>query len=91
VKTLLLPGLPEKGDVSDWLDAAHTLDELQRLAREASKHQEQQPDFAPIPWVYRDPTTIPPREWLLGTTLLRSYATVLGSTGGVGKTAYAIA
>ena len=47
--------------------------------------------FAPIPWVYRDPATIPPREWLLGTTLLRGYATVLGSTGGVGKTAYAIA
>jgi putative DNA primase/helicase len=35
VKILLLPNLPPKGDVSDWLDAAHTLDELQRLAREA--------------------------------------------------------
>jgi RecA-family ATPase len=35
VKVLLLPGLPVKGDVSDWLDAAHTIDELERLAREA--------------------------------------------------------
>jgi hypothetical protein len=35
VKVLLLPGLPEKGDVSDWLDAGGTVDELERLAREA--------------------------------------------------------
>jgi RecA-family ATPase len=42
-------------------------------------------------WVYRDPTEIPPREWVLGTTLLRGYASILGSMGGVGKTAYAIA
>jgi hypothetical protein len=35
VKVLLLPGLPPKGDVSDFLDAAHTLDELERLAKEA--------------------------------------------------------
>jgi hypothetical protein len=47
--------------------------------------------FAPEPWIWRDPTTLPPRQWLVGTTLLRGYATVLGSMGGVGKTAYAIA
>jgi putative DNA primase/helicase len=35
VKVLLLPGLPEKGDVSDWLDRdGNTVEELQRLARE---------------------------------------------------------
>jgi RecA-family ATPase len=48
-------------------------------------------DLAPEAWAYRDPATIAPRQWLLGTTLLRGYATVLGSMGGVGKTAYAIA
>ncbi len=26
-----LPGLPEKGDVSDWLDMGHTVEELERL------------------------------------------------------------
>jgi putative DNA primase/helicase len=30
-----LPGLPEKGDVSDWLDAGGTVVELQRLAKDA--------------------------------------------------------
>ena len=39
VKVLLLPGLPPKGDVSDWLDAGNTIEELQRLAREAPEYE----------------------------------------------------
>jgi len=35
VRWLELPGLPEKGDVSDWLDAGGTVDELLALADEA--------------------------------------------------------
>lgn len=31
VRVVLLPGLPLKGDVSDWLDAGGTLDELQEI------------------------------------------------------------
>jgi hypothetical protein len=42
VKTLELPGLPEKGDVSDWLDAGHTVAELLELAEEA-------PQWSPDP------------------------------------------
>jgi len=30
VKVVNLPGLPDKGDVSDWLDAGHTKEELER-------------------------------------------------------------
>jgi hypothetical protein len=41
VKVLLPPGLPPKGDVSDWLDAGHTIDELQQQAREAPDYQPQ--------------------------------------------------
>lgn len=32
VRTLVLPGLPDKGDVSDWLDAGGTVEELLVLA-----------------------------------------------------------
>lgn len=32
VKVISLPGLPSKGDVSDWLEAGHTVDELVALA-----------------------------------------------------------
>jgi len=34
VKILALPGLPEKGDVSDWLEAGGTAEELRQLAEE---------------------------------------------------------
>jgi energy-coupling factor transporter ATP-binding protein EcfA2 len=40
VKVVHLPGLPPGGDVSDWLDAGHTKDELIRLAKAA-------PDWTP--------------------------------------------
>jgi len=35
VTVLELPGLPPKGDVSDWLDAGHTIEELRELAGKA--------------------------------------------------------
>jgi putative DNA primase/helicase len=35
VKTLDLPGLPEKGDVSDWLDAGGNVEQLRALAAAA--------------------------------------------------------
>jgi putative DNA primase/helicase len=40
LRILELPGLKSKGDVSDWLDAGGTREELERLAAEA-------PDFQP--------------------------------------------
>src|SRR4051794_21221986 len=42
VKVLELPGLPEKGDASDWLAAGHTADELRRLIDGA---EERRPDW----------------------------------------------
>jgi hypothetical protein len=36
VRELVLPGLPEKGDVSDWLDAGHTVEELEQLVAATS-------------------------------------------------------
>lgn len=40
VRLIRLPGLPEKGDLSDWLDQGHTADELAELI-------EQTPDWSP--------------------------------------------
>jgi len=39
VKVVELPGLPDHGDVSDWLDAGHTLDKLAALADAAPPWQ----------------------------------------------------
>lgn len=45
IRVLELPGLPEKGDVSDWLDAGHSVDELKALAVVAPPPaDERQPD-----------------------------------------------
>lgn len=37
-----------------------------------------------------DPHTIPPRQWLYGTQLLRGFVTVLVAPGGTGKSIYAM-
>jgi len=50
VRWLELPGLPAKGDVSDWLDAGHSIDELKQLAAEAPP-----PGPAPAPADERQP------------------------------------
>jgi hypothetical protein len=35
IRTLLLPGTPVKGDVVDWLDSGHTIDELSTRVRQS--------------------------------------------------------
>jgi hypothetical protein len=42
-------------------------------------------------WQWVDPALLPPRPWLLGTVLMRGHTTLLGSPGGTGKTAWAVA
>jgi hypothetical protein len=37
-----------------------------------------------------DPQTIPPRQWLYGTQLIRGFVSVLVAPGGTGKSAYAM-
>jgi hypothetical protein len=40
-RILQLPGLPDKGDVSDWLKSGGTAEQLYQLAQEAPQQQEQ--------------------------------------------------
>lgn len=53
VRVLELPGLREKEDVSDWLDAGHGTDELRALADQApvfgAAHQADRAGFEPCP------------------------------------------
>lgn len=43
VATIELDGLPEKGDVSDWLDSGHSVDELKQLIQDAMKTGKTEP------------------------------------------------
>lgn len=44
------------------------------------------PDISATPYVWREPHTIPMREWVFGRWLLRGTATAVIAPGGVGKT-----
>jgi KaiC/GvpD/RAD55 family RecA-like ATPase len=71
VLVLNLPGLPPKGDVTDWRDAGGTIDELLRLAAEAPPWS---PAVAPLPfgatW-FGDQHALPVDEWLIDGLLPR--------------------
>lgn len=45
----LYPDLPEKGDLSDWLNMGHTVEELFELVGKASPLREHEPTPAPTP------------------------------------------
>jgi hypothetical protein len=49
------------------------------------------PALAAAPAPLPDPATIPPREWLYGTRLVRRFVSVLAAPGGAGKSALALA
>ncbi|MDP8243578.1 MAG: DUF3987 domain-containing protein [Candidatus Hinthialibacter antarcticus] len=53
VKIVRLPGLPPKGDVSDWLDSGGAIDELHRLVDEAPEWEPMETveviEFQPLP------------------------------------------
>lgn len=46
--------------------------------------------LAAKPFVWRDPATIPPREWLYGRLYIRGNVSVTVAPGGIGKTSLAI-
>jgi hypothetical protein len=87
VKVLALPGLPDKGDVSDWLDAGGTVEELERLAREAPEENLDAPQPGRIlsgaDFIARH---VPP-VWLIDGIVQRSRLYACTSLTGHGKTA----
>ena len=65
---------------ADW-------DAYARLSSPAPQPPPLRARAAPLP----DPAAIPPREWLLGTRLVRRFVSLLVAPGGVGKSALALA
>jgi hypothetical protein len=91
---LSLPDLPEKGDVSDWLDAGGSAEGLTDLARAALEHLttdvgEQEPSTPLVtatPYQFRLPETLAPREWVYGRSIQRGHVRAIVAQGGAGKT-----
>lgn len=102
VRIIRLPGLPPKGDVSDWLSAGGTAEELERLAAADLKQPPNEPDEAPadikaVPglrdflsidaWTQRD---MPPADRLLGDLVTTTTRVFLVGRTGLGKTMLAL-
>jgi AAA domain len=97
IKVLLLPGLKPKGDVSDFLDAGHTLNELNRLADEAPEYRADSGNGTPPPEVKPKPgrilsgaafmSSFVPPDWLIDGIVQRGKLYACTSLTGHGKTA----
>jgi hypothetical protein len=94
VRIVELPGLAPKGDVSDWIDAGGSVEDLQALVERAPAWDPEAADpdaFVAHDAEELDAGAIPPREWLLGRIVCRGYLTVLAAAGGSGKTTLLLA
>lgn len=97
VATLILPGLPDKGDIIDWLNAGGTAGELRELAMATlAKVQtaEHKRDEAAAPfgiaaeqYIWTSPSDIPLRPWVYGHQWLRGSVGLVVAPGATGKTA----
>jgi RecA-family ATPase len=82
-----LPGLPDKGDIVDWLAAGGTAEALADLvaAAKASASAPPLPIINPISWAGIDP---PVRRWLVEGWLAAGSGAFLTGDGGVGKSLF---
>ncbi|MDX1742183.1 MAG: AAA family ATPase [Ruegeria sp.] len=63
------------------------------LSVNPSPEQDRSPEHkhrAPTPFEWRDPATIPPRQWLYGEHLIRKQVSATVAAGGVGKSSHSI-
>lgn len=94
VRILELPGLPPKGDVSDWLAAGNSIEKLHRLADTAPFEETGAPESAVATrlslahWLSLD---MPPPDFLLGEVLSTTSRAMLVAPTGIGKTNFSLA
>jgi RecA-family ATPase len=80
IRIVRLPGLPPKGDVSDWIEAGHTRDELVAFA-------EAQPIWgvALMSLAHLDAEPVPQQEWVLQDRIPVDQTAIFSGEGGGGK------
>jgi hypothetical protein len=95
IRILRLPGLGDKQDVSDWIAAGGTQEQLVDLLKAAPKYEEAPPKTEQpadtIPdmgiWDAGDDLEMPePRHWLLGNQFCRKFLSGILAPGSTGKT-----
>ncbi len=87
IKVVDLPGLADKGDVSDWLDAGHTPGELVQLVADAPVSQPEDKAkeiIRQIPSIWE--VSVPPVEWAVNELVPLGCVTLLAGAPDIGKT-----
>ena len=89
-QVVTIPGLPEKGDVSDWIASGGTAQRLVALTTSAPTPDAPRGLISPTPFQWVDPKDIKPREWLYDAHLIRKFVSLTVSPGGLGKSSLAL-
>lgn len=87
---LTLSGLKPKGDVSDWMDAGNSAQDLMGFALAPAPNGLTIGDLAPTPFRWVDAHLLPRRQWLYGRHLIRKYVSTTIAPGGLGKSSLVI-
>ncbi len=88
VRVVQLPGLNEKEDVSDWLSAGHTIDELRAAGQAGQTYDPLLPVQRQHSWA--DLPEDDEISWLWKFWLARGYVTMVVAEAGVGKSYLAL-
>jgi len=87
VRLVRLPGLNEKGDVSDWIAKGHTIGDLDELAWATKPEEPPAWESYPGPAItlvdLREPPE--PLDWLVDGILIKAMVAGLTAPGGTGK------
>jgi putative DNA primase/helicase len=91
VKVVELPGLPEKGDILDWLERGHSVAELRQLVEDSPLWEPPATnghcDDEEVRLEIRSMLTVVPRtvQWLWPKRIPKGKLTILGGDPGLGK------
>lgn len=94
VKVIALPEIPVKGDVSDWLDLGHSIEELGYLSHAAPLFDPTEAEILVDDPTTRDATLADVRKDMTGDQFLwpgwiaKDVLTLLAAEGGCGKTRF---
>ena len=89
MRVVRLPGLPDKGDVSDWLKY-NSVEDLRALVGGAAELEDAYRAVTATSFSAAAMRAVAPREWVYGRHLIRGYVSCTVSPGGAGKTTLAL-
>jgi hypothetical protein len=91
--------MPERADISDWLDAGKDRDTLHQLLDTSpiweprisvEAHESESKLITATQYEFVDPASIPCRDWVCKPHLIRKYTSLTVAPGGVGKSSLLI-